>query len=42
VGPDAVLEPVIDRPQMKGGLHVPPAPFDLQQLLVASAMSSAV
>jgi hypothetical protein len=26
---------VVDRPELKGGLHVPPAAFDLQQLLVA-------
>ena len=35
VGADAVFEPVVDRPQFQGGLHVPPAAFDLQQLLVA-------
>ena len=35
MGADAVLEAVIDRPQFQGGLHVPPAAFDLQQLLVA-------
>jgi hypothetical protein len=35
VGADAVFEPVVDRAQFQGGLHVPPAAFDLQQLLVA-------
>ena len=35
MGADAVFEAVVDRPQLQGGLHVPPAAFDLQQLLVA-------
>src|SRR5690606_27763054 len=29
VGADPVFEPVIDRAQLEGGLHVPPAAFDL-------------
>ena len=35
VGADAVFEPVMDRAEFQGGLHVPPAAFDLQELLVA-------
>ena len=32
---DAVLEPVIDRAQVQDLFHVPPAAFDLEELLVA-------
>jgi hypothetical protein len=35
VGADAVLEPVIDRAQVQDLFHVPPAAFDLEELLVA-------
>lgn len=35
LGANAVLEPVIDRPQLQVGLHVAPAPLDFQELLVA-------
>jgi hypothetical protein len=35
VGADAVLAPVIDRPQVEELLHVPPAALDGDQLLVA-------
>ena len=35
VGADAFFEPVIDRAQVQDLLHVPPAAFDLQELLVA-------
>jgi hypothetical protein len=30
VGADAVFEPVMDRPQFQGGLHVSPAAFDIE------------
>ena len=35
VGADALFEAVIDRAQVEDLLHVPPAAFDLQELLVA-------
>ena len=35
VGADAVFEAVVDRAQVQDLLHVPPAAFDLQELLVA-------
>ena len=35
VSADAGLEAVVDGSQFEGGLHVAPAPFDLEELLVA-------
>ncbi|WP_405088491.1 hypothetical protein [Microbispora sp. NBC_01389] len=35
VGADAFFEPVVDRPQVDGLLHVAPAALDFQELLVA-------
>src|SRR5579875_188007 len=35
VGPDALLAAVEDGAQIEGGLHIPPGPLDLEELLVA-------
>src|SRR5215211_8086514 len=35
VGADAVFEAVVDGAELEGGLHVPPAAFDFEELLVA-------
>src|SRR5207344_2565052 len=41
VGADAFFEAMIDRAQVEDLLHVAPAAFDLQELLVTRAMSAA-
>jgi hypothetical protein len=35
VGADPLFEPVVDRPQVKDGFHVPPAALDFEELLVS-------
>jgi hypothetical protein len=41
VGADAVFEPVVDRAQAEDLFHVPSASLDLEEVLVAGAMSAA-
>ena len=37
VGADAAFEVVVDGAQVEGGLHVPPASFDFEELFVAQS-----